>query len=109
MVESESWFDVPNETGTPERRLLLAVLERAILDFVGNDERELQEAEEWIFSELEDPSYDEFTFAWVCRELDLDYRKISAQIKEMPKRGASRIAPWYINKDRPTRQSPAIH
>ena len=36
---------LPNMTGTPERRLLLAVLERAILDYVGNDEREFEQAE----------------------------------------------------------------
>ncbi|WKZ57499.1 MAG: hypothetical protein QY326_02210 [Bdellovibrionota bacterium] len=99
MIESESLFDAPNGTGTPERRLLLAVLERAILDFVGNDQREIEEAAEWLFSDLEDPEYGEFSFAWICRELDLDYKKISQQIREMPKRGNSRIAPWYINKD----------
>jgi hypothetical protein len=91
-------FDAPNMTGTPERRLLLAVLERAVLDYVGNDEREAGSAEEWLFSDLEDPRSGEFSFTWICRELDLDVKKIAQKISEMPKRGNRRVAPWYFLK-----------
>ena len=91
-------FEKPNLTGTPERNLLMAVLERAILDLVGNDARESEASEEWIFGELEDPSFDEFTFPWLCQELDLDYRRIAEMIRSIPKRGAKRIAPWYVTK-----------
>lgn len=93
--DSSNLFEVPNSTGSPERRLILAVLERAILDFVGNDLREVQEAEEWLFGERDTPTNAPFSFAWVCRELDLDSRVIAEQIRAMPKRGESRIAPWY--------------
>lgn len=93
--DSSNLFEVPNGTGSPERRLILAVLERAILDFVGNDLREVQEAEEWLFGERDTPTNAPFSFAWVCRELDLDSRVIAEQIRSMPKRGSSRIAPWY--------------
>ncbi len=91
-------FDFPNQTGTPERRLLTAILERAILDFVGNDEREVDDAQEWIFSDLENPNAGEFSFPWLCRELDLDVKFIADKIKSMPKRGTHRIAPWYFSK-----------
>lgn len=92
-------FDVPNLTGTPERRLLLALLERAILDFVGNDEREVEDAERWIFEDLDNTlPYDQFSFGWVCQQLDLQVAKTAETIRNMPKRGDRKIAPWYFNK-----------
>ena len=96
-VEHNSSFDAPNATGSPERRLLLAILERAILDFVGNDLREVQGAAEWIFADDSDEN-DEFTFSWLCTELDLDQSQIAEYIRAMPKRGNHRIAPWYLTK-----------
>ena len=95
--EAYKFIDSPNLTGTPARRLLLAVLERAILDFVGNDERELEDAQGWFFDDDDDGS-DEFSFAWICDELDLDVIHIREKIRKMPKRGDSRIAPWYLSK-----------
>lgn len=88
-------FDAPNMTGTPERRLILAVLERAILDYVGNDTKEVSEAEQW-FSDKE--STFEFSFGWVCQQLDLDAPRIANIVQQMPKRGTNRIAPWYFGR-----------
>jgi len=96
--EESSIFDTPNGTGSPERRLILAVLERAILDYVGNDPREVAEAEEWIFGDLKDPGFEPFSFGWVCLQLDLDMLQISQSIEAMPKRGSHKIAPWYFSK-----------
>ena len=101
--DAATLFDTPNMTGTPERRLLLAIIERAVLDYVGNDERETESAEAWLFGDLDNPNSDnplsgEFSFAWICRELDLDIQKIARKISEMPKRGARRVAPWYFLK-----------
>jgi len=97
--EANNLIDLPQLTGTPERRLLLAVLERAILDYVGNDSQEIQEAEDWLFGDLDSFSsepYAEFTFPWVCQQLDLDVFQIAAVIKRMPRRGKHRVAPWYF-------------
>lgn len=90
----------PNATGSPERRLLLAILERAILDYVGNDAREVQEAEDWLFGEHDEStnSQSSFSFAWVCEQLDLDRIKISGKIRSMPRRGNRKVAPWYFMK-----------
>ena len=96
--DSGGLFEPPNLTGTPERRLLLAVLERAVLDYVGNDSREVTEAEDWLFGEIENPTYAEFTFSWVCEELDLDMKKIASTIQSMPKRGKRKVAPWYFQR-----------
>lgn len=95
-------LDIPNQTGTPERRLILAILERAILDFVGNDQKEILEAEAWIFGDDDDAENNDnfmtFSFAWVCQQLDLDIEDIREKIRAMPKRGESRLAPWYLTK-----------
>jgi hypothetical protein len=96
--EGMNIFDIPNRTGTPERRLLLAILERALLDYVGNDEREYNEACEWIFEDVASETAGEFSFSWICSQLDLDISDIKAKIKLMPRRGESRVAPWYMTK-----------
>jgi hypothetical protein len=96
--DAATLFDTPNMTGTPERRLLLAVLERAVLDYVGNDEREMEAAEAWLFEDLNNQQSGEFSFTWICRELDLDVKRIAQKITEMPKRGSRRVAPWYFLK-----------
>jgi len=88
----------PNMTGSPERRLLLAILERAILDFVGNDERELEHAEQWLFAPERDNNNEHFSFEWVCEQLDLDPKRISSKIRVMPRRGKRKVAPWYFTK-----------
>lgn len=96
--EYQEAFGLPNMTGTPERRLLLAILERAILDYVGNEPKEIEEAERWLFGGLDSPSDDQFSFTWVCQQLDLDTFKIANKIRSMPRRGNRKIAPWYFQK-----------
>ena len=101
--ELEQIIGVPNTTGTPERRLLLAILERAILDLVGNESREVEEAEDWLFSDINDVNWSEdthkqFSFSWICEQLDLDRKKISSKIRVMPRRGNKKVAPWYFSK-----------
>ena len=94
-------FECPNVTGTPERRLLLAILERALLDYVGNDGREANEAEEWIFTDLAPKHpFSPFSFPWICEQLDLNIKKTLRKIRRMPKRGSNRLAPWYLSKQK---------
>jgi hypothetical protein len=93
-------FEPYNERGSPERLLLLAILERAILDFVGNDVKEMEQATEWIFGDSEELAASPFSFAWVCKELDLDSVRVAKMIKGMPKRGSNRVAPWYFSKEK---------
>ena len=95
--EAYRLFDIPNMTGTPDRRLLLAIVERAILDLVGNDQKEAQSAEAWLFDE-DDDTESQFSFAWICQELDLQLYDIRTKIRNMPKRGENRMAPWYMAK-----------
>ena len=105
--EVNSILGIDDHSSTPERRLLAALLERAILDFVGNDHSEVNAAEEWLFDWQSDVAehpgeivpLKDFSFRWVCHYLDLNPYKTAAFIKAMPKRGSHRVAPWYFNKD----------
>lgn len=85
----------PNKTGSPERNLILAILERAILDYTGNDPEVAEDAEGWLFGDNSDPDPEQFTFPWVCNELDLDMKEVVQKIRSMPRRGNSRVPPWY--------------
>ncbi|MDC0357739.1 hypothetical protein OAO01_02910 [Oligoflexia bacterium] len=96
--DTSEMLGIPNHTGTPERNLLMAILERAILDYVGNEQREVEEAKGWLFNDLHDSAFTEFSFPWICQQLDLDLGSIVGKIKAMPKRGARRVAPWYFAK-----------
>lgn len=96
--EYQEAVGLPNVTGTPERRLLLAILERAILDYVGNEPKEIEEAERWLFSEPDEDNSSHFSFSWVCEQLDLDTFKIANKIRSMPRRGNRKVAPWYFQK-----------
>lgn len=96
---SSDTHDSPNPTGSPERMLLLAVLERAILDYVGNDHKEAQASQEWLFGDEGDlDNVEPFTFIWICGQLDLNAKNVADMIRAMPKRGSHRIAPWYFTK-----------
>ena len=92
-------FEERNLTGTSERNLLMAILERAIIDYVGNSRKEANDAEEWMFGEGSDSLYIDFSFAWVCHQLDLDPQHIAKLVLAMPKRGENRLAPWYFMKE----------
>lgn len=92
-------FDVAGQASSPEKRLLVAILERAILDYVGNDPAEVEGAEAWLFgSDDDDSDPDAFSFMWTCLELDLDPKFVKSKIQAMPKRGKNRVAPWYFMK-----------
>jgi hypothetical protein len=98
-VDADEVFGPRNETGSPERNLLVAILTRAILDFVGNEAKEIEAAEDWIFEEPErSGAINPYSFRWICQHLDLDYTHIADKIKAMPKRGNRRVAPWYFTK-----------
>ena len=102
--EEGSAYQELNQTGTPERNLLTAILERAILDYVGNDHKETECAEDWLFSAQNTDDFKPFSFQWVCERLDLDHKFVTNEIKKMPKRGKHKVAPWYFLKDKAQKQ-----
>ncbi|HMO16728.1 MAG TPA: hypothetical protein PKA63_02635 [Oligoflexia bacterium] len=54
---------------TPERELLIAILDRAVLDFCGREGDLHERAKEWIFGES-DPD-NAFSFEAICEHLGL--------------------------------------
>lgn len=58
----------PVEEHTPEQRLLLAILERAVRDLVAAvDPKHRRSAQAWLSSESEEP----FTCRWCCQHVGL--------------------------------------
>lgn len=57
----------------PERRLLSAILQRAITDFLSGDEELETSAKEWLFGEDDIHS---FGFAYICEALDFHQEEL---------------------------------
>ena len=81
----------------PERRLLTAVLQRAVTDFVSGDGDLKECAREWLFDD--EANECPLTFAFVCEALDLEMdglrKAIFLQAESAPaggKRGRGRAA-----------------
>lgn len=65
---------------TPERALLLGVLEMAFKDYLRTDHlREQADAEQWLFSDSEDA----WSFVDDCTVLGLDYKLLRSRIAHM--------------------------
>lgn len=97
-LDADKLFDIPGQGGSPEKRLLVAILERAVLDYVGNDRKEVEQASQWLFGDLSCNVPQAFSFPWVCSELGLPIDRIVHKIRAMPRRGSRRVAPWYFMK-----------
>lgn len=64
-----------------EKKLLLALLKRAVLDYCGTDAEESDRAERWLFGDLQLTVAERFTFPWVCEHLGFDSKGLAAQIR----------------------------
>lgn len=80
---------------TPERRLLVAMLERAVFDYFGNQADDQREAASWLFDPLDNDTT--FSFAWVCRQLDLDQQAVLQRIRRMKPREEISTQEWWAN------------
>lgn len=78
----------------PERNLLVAMLERALLDYFGNQTIEKDEAEEWLFDDgaTED---EDFSFPWICAHLELDRERVLDRLLEMKPTGQISAGHWW--------------
>ena len=59
-----------NSGYVPEKRLLAAVLQRAITDYVGGEGELRESARLWLFDE--EPTDAPLSFRFICEALDLD-------------------------------------
>lgn len=71
--------DVPGTTAhIPEKRLLAAVLQRAITDFVSGDGELRESARAWLYEE--EVTDAPLTFRFICESLDLEYESLRRAI-----------------------------
>lgn len=79
-MKSWSNSDVPNQSpSVPEKRLLAAVLQRAITDFVYGDGELREGARLWLFDE--EPTDAPLSFRFICEALDLDQPSLRRAIE----------------------------
>lgn len=65
----------------PEKKLLVAVLQRAVTDFVTGDEEMKSESYEWIMDEALFDEEIPLTFRFICEALDFDVDSLRTAIK----------------------------
>jgi hypothetical protein len=62
----------------PEKRLLAAVLQRAITDYLSGDQDVQEDSAQWLLDD--EPSGSPLTFEFVCEALDIDPAGLRRQI-----------------------------
>lgn len=77
-------MDITEESGSnetlPEKRLMVEVIKRAILDWSSGEETLSKPAKDWfLYQEVEEP--DLFSFQFICNMLDLDSKKLRNSIR----------------------------
>lgn len=76
LAEPREWMDVP------EKRLLFAILERAVRDALGNCPDEAEAAQDWIFHDSgKEPEH--FSFRWICLVLDVDKARFLGNVTRL--------------------------
>ncbi len=84
------WENAENPQDTthvPERRLLAAVLQRAITDFLTGDGDLKEGARLWLIDD--EPTDAPLTFAFICEALDLDMQGLREAIVMQEAEGAT--------------------
>lgn len=81
----------------PERELLIATLDRAVLDFYGSNEEIKSEAAEWLFEQTDTEGL--FSFNWICEHLEIEPQEVRDQIERLsfPK-SVSQAHRWLRSK-----------
>ena len=88
--------DVPSAgSSVPEKRLLAAVLQRAISDFVGGEGDLRESARLWIMDD--EPTDAPLTFRFICEALDLDCDSLRKAISIQAESQTSLISAESLN------------
>ncbi len=73
----------------PERNLLVAVLRRALFDYVQGSSAEKMAARDWLF---DGESQNIFSYLWVCLQLEIEPESILGRLKRGAKSPLIRLA-----------------
>ena len=83
---------------SPEKRLLLAVLEQGIRDFLDKGKGYANQAKWWLFDDIEADFQNPFTCAWICKELDIDIRSLRSRVEHFSENGVPKEMVWVFKK-----------
>lgn len=82
---TQNTTEIPlNSIALGERRLLAAILRRAVLDYLGDSSELVEEAKEWIF---ESSPSSEYSFHWICEYLGLQEEEFLERLIEVKSGG----------------------
>lgn len=65
----------------PERELLIATLDRAVLDYYSNNQELKDLAAEWLFDDTESSHI--FSFNWICDHLGIEPWSVRRRIRHL--------------------------
>lgn len=82
----------------PERELLLAVLDRCVLDYHGTNRKLKLAATEWLFEEADDDIHKEFSFPWICEFLGFDKSQLRECIQRLDLSGKAPQGHRWLRK-----------
>lgn len=74
----EDPFSPRSDPSYAERQLIASVLTRALMDLSGPNQREREDAFDWIWSEERTA----FTFIWVCESIGLNAKELLREMCE---------------------------
>ena len=105
-VDDDSLFHmIGREDGRgPEERLLLAVLERAIRDYIGGSAEDKADATEWLYTpvplmQADGSRYLEpFSFPWLCQFLELDRNEMLEKLEAAVRQSRDGSLPFFLDK-----------
>ncbi|MCB0359772.1 MAG: hypothetical protein KDD44_09050 [Bdellovibrionales bacterium] len=84
--------DIETEAQSPERNLLVAMLQRALLDLVSGAESDRNLAREWLLEPVGGEPYVPFSFPWICAELGLNVSLTQQAVRNLPEDWNGRVA-----------------
>ncbi len=67
--------------GIPERDLLIATLDRAVLDYYSTNEELKSLAKEWLFDDINNSCI--FSFNWICDHLGVEQHAVRERVKHL--------------------------
>lgn len=82
----------------PEERLVLAVLERAVRDFIGGSAADASDAREWLYAAAASGEPEPYSFPWICEQLGLLPREVLTRLELALKQSKEGSLPFFLDK-----------
>ena len=97
IIDSDVYSGLDN-CSSPEKRLLLAVLEQGIRDFLDKGKPHSNQAKWWLFDDKDADFHNPFTCAWICKELDIDINLLRERVLFFSENGVPQEIVWIFKK-----------